>query len=155
MEDDKKILLDFLKDHHVMSLSTIDSEGYPWTCTVYYAVDDDFNFYFLSEPSTQHCENIKKNHKVSLSIADTDQKLRDMKVGISLQGKAEQVKGIMNFAKAAYHWSKANVEIEDIFYPHNLIFRAVKAKPYVIRPSLIKFLNEDQYGMLGTKVFHF
>lgn len=155
MDKDKEILLHYLRTHHVMSLSTIDSDGFPWTCTVYYAVDDDFNFFFLSEPATKHCKNIHKHRNVSASIADTNQKLRHMKIGITMQGKAEQVKGILNFGKAAYVWSKANVEVEDMFYPQNLIFRAVKARPYIIKPTLIKFMNEELYGMLGTKLFYF
>lgn len=46
MDEQKQKLTDYLKSHNVMSLSTFGKDGFPWTTTVYYAVDNDLNFYF-------------------------------------------------------------------------------------------------------------
>ena len=68
-ETNKQQLLNYLKSQKLMSLATYDDEIA--VCVVYYAVDDDFNFYFISPSDTQHYINISKNKNVACSIADS------------------------------------------------------------------------------------
>jgi uncharacterized protein YhbP (UPF0306 family) len=55
-----------------MTLATSDDVS--WAAPVYYAVDDEYNFYFISRLNTVHSENIFKNGKVSFAIFDSRQK---------------------------------------------------------------------------------
>ncbi|MBI4226528.1 pyridoxamine 5'-phosphate oxidase family protein, partial [Candidatus Roizmanbacteria bacterium] len=88
MTSDKAKLLNYLKSQHTMYLATYD--GKPWTTTVFYAVDDDFNLYFISEPNTRHVKAIKKNKFVSCSIADSNQVVTDKKIGVQIEGIASE-----------------------------------------------------------------
>lgn len=75
----RKVLLDYLKSQHALSLATYD--GKPWTATVFYAIDNDFNLYFISEPTTKHSKAIKKSKFISCAIADSNQVVTDKKIG--------------------------------------------------------------------------
>lgn len=82
-------LLEFLNRQRLMTLTTY-GEG-PWACTVYYVEDKDLNLYFISDPSSNHCQHIVKNPQVSCAIADSHQKVTDKKAGVQLKGKATQL----------------------------------------------------------------
>lgn len=77
MDTLKIAIMDFLKSQHLMSLATLGKNIN--TCTVYYAPDDKFNLYFISEPDSNHCQNIAKNSSVAVAIADSAQKVTDKK----------------------------------------------------------------------------
>lgn len=53
-----------------MTLAT-SSEGQPWSTPVFYALDEEFNFYWYSRKDTRHSQNINDNDKVSASIFAT------------------------------------------------------------------------------------
>jgi uncharacterized protein YhbP (UPF0306 family) len=74
MEEKLKLLtIKILKENQYLTLSTclIDI---PWSCIVTYVYDKDYNFYFMSEPSSKHIIDIKTNNKVSATIYDSRQK---------------------------------------------------------------------------------
>ena len=48
MDATKNLLLDYLKSRTVMVLSTSSETGL-WATTVFYAIDDEFNIYFISD----------------------------------------------------------------------------------------------------------
>ena len=82
-------VLDVLQRHHMMTLATIRSDGFPQATTVNY-VHDGFNLYFATDAASQKAGNIKINNKVSVAIAsETDNfyKLR----ALSLSGLATRV----------------------------------------------------------------
>lgn len=58
MQKNKEKLLKYLKTQHTMYLATND--GKPWSATVFYAVDDKFNFYYIGPPDSRHNQAIKK-----------------------------------------------------------------------------------------------
>ncbi len=51
-----------------MVVSTVSEEGEPQAATVYYVVDDDFNFYFMSAAGSRKCENLLANSKMAFVI---------------------------------------------------------------------------------------
>ena len=55
---------EYLEAHHVLTLATCD-EGGAWATPLFYVNDEALNFYFLSDPSTRHCQAIVKNPRVS------------------------------------------------------------------------------------------
>ena len=59
-------VLAFLGEHHVMTLSTVGSDG-PWAAAVFYA-HDDLKLYFLSAPGSRHTENLARDPRVAATI---------------------------------------------------------------------------------------
>lgn len=153
MISNKTKLLNYLKTQHTMYLATYD--GKPWTSTVFYAIDNDFNFYFISEPTTRHSKAIYKNKLVSSSIADSNQVVTDKKIGVQIEGIASEVKNKNKLKIVVSMWHKKNPGFEDIINLPNMIKKIIKGRFYQINPTLIKFFNEKLYGSEGFEIFEF
>lgn len=94
---------EYLRLHHIITLSTASFTGMPHANTVAYA-NDDSCIYFRTSPSTQIARNIDDNHYVSFTIDDytTDwRKVRELQgVGrCSLATDAEQAGSREDFTR--------------------------------------------------------
>ena len=67
MSDDiKKRASGFIESQHIMTLATSEKES-PWSAPVYYIYCDN-NFYFFSNPASQHITGALLNNRVAASI---------------------------------------------------------------------------------------
>ncbi|OGK16705.1 hypothetical protein A2774_00200 [Candidatus Roizmanbacteria bacterium RIFCSPHIGHO2_01_FULL_39_12c] len=153
MQKNKQKLLKYLRSQHTLYLATYDDES--WSATVFYAIDDNLNIYFISEPSTKHAKAFKKNRVVSAAIADSRQKLTDKKIGVQLHGVVYEVTNKNNLKTILSLWHKFNPGFEDVVNLSNLIKKVIKSRFYQISPTLIKFFNEKIYGEEGFEIFKF
>ncbi len=80
-----------------MTIASSDKNGLPWAAGVVYSYDLDWNLYFLSLPSSNHCQNIKNNKNVVVAIFDSHQ-LFGQGVGLQIEGEAVEVES-KNFSK--------------------------------------------------------
>lgn len=64
----KEKAFQFLKDNNVLVLSTADRDGKPQGASVYYVIDGNFNFYFVTSKNTHKFENIQKNKNVGMVV---------------------------------------------------------------------------------------
>jgi len=102
-EELRETVLNYLKEHHTMTLATACNNK-PWAATVFYA-HSDFNLYFLSDPViAQHCKNIAENPHVSVTV-DEDYPLTEpgdwRKVkGIQMEGIAKMLTSEEEIAQA-------------------------------------------------------
>lgn len=147
---DKKELVKFLQSQNLMSLAT--NADKTWIATVYYAVDKDLQFYFVSSPDSKHSKDIEKNNKVSCAIYDSHTLNSAKKVGVQLQGIATQVKGWEDTERALRMWHKAAPGAEEISVK-SMKEGEVGSKVYKIKPSLIKFFNQKIYKDPSARVF--
>lgn len=153
MKGTKKQLLDFLKSQRLMSLATFGNSL--CACNVYFAVDDAFNLYFMSEPSSDHCKNIVQNNTVACTIADSRQKVTDKKIGVQIKGVVEKVDDSEKIKLALSLWNKANPGFESVINFKNIQENSIKSKVYTVIPLEMKFLNEASYGPEGSETFLF
>lgn len=51
-------------------LSTVSAEGEPWGAAIYFVVDDNFTFYFVTRVGTRKYQNLESRPVASLTIAD-------------------------------------------------------------------------------------
>lgn len=70
MEPKRKEAYDFLTSHKFAVLSTADKDGRPWGATIYYIVDEDFNFYFFTRAQSKKYRNIQERPEVAITISD-------------------------------------------------------------------------------------
>lgn len=70
MSDTRKTAHEFLKANPMAIISTASSEGEPWGSAVYYYVDEDLNFYFITRANTKKYDNIQQNMQAAITIAD-------------------------------------------------------------------------------------
>lgn len=153
MKKDKDALQEYLQSQNLMSLATCGPDM--WISSVYYVVDDEFNLYFLSEPTTIHCQALKKNIEVSCAIANSRQKVTAKKIGVQIHGQASQVNSLQKMRWMLAMWNKINPGFEAVINLKNIQKRVINSKVYKIQPKLIKFFNEKLYGEEGFKLFKF
>lgn len=84
--DWKKYLKECLDSTEYCCLATVDPKGV-WANPVYFAYDQKFNLYFISQMSSRHMQNIKKDPRVSIAIYKTEQK-GDV-LGTYIEGEAK------------------------------------------------------------------
>lgn len=56
------------EDHETAVLATASKDATPRAATIYYAVDEELNFYFLTATHTEKCKHLSENAKASLAI---------------------------------------------------------------------------------------
>ncbi|MBI2621357.1 MAG: pyridoxamine 5'-phosphate oxidase family protein [Candidatus Levybacteria bacterium] len=147
----KQKLLKYLKSRDLMILAT----NGPTASTFYYGIDDDFNFYIVTSPNSEHAKNFIKNPNVACVITDTNQKMFETKnkSGVQIKGVVKQVSS-GQLKKALNVWAHANKEMAEKFFK-NISEGKWKDKVYLIKPREIKWFNEKLYGEQGTETFRF
>lgn len=64
-----------IAENRYMVLATTDLDCKPWSNPVFYAYDNKYAFYFLSNLDSRHARNIIVNPQVGIAIFDSSQKL--------------------------------------------------------------------------------
>lgn len=76
-----------IEENSFMVLATTDQQ-YPWVTPVFYAHDENYNFYWHSAPVTKHSKFIEQNPNVSIVIFNsTNPELP----GLYMEGKAMEL----------------------------------------------------------------
>ena len=123
--DKKEQLVKYLKTQKLMALAT-DDAGQPCVCIVYYAIDQDLNFYFISQPDTLHCKNITQNQKVSCAITHDGQGPADKKIGVQFVGSSEVLEDETKVIEILKLWNEANPGAEAFINLDNMKSGAIK-----------------------------
>ncbi len=142
---DKKEILEYLGKHKLMSVGTY--YRLPWAANVYYLYDDNFNFYFVSGPNRLHCQNIVKNPKVSITIANSQQDPKGKKVGFQARGFAKKVSSVSELKEIIKSWNKRG------FVPvtYSVFKKAWKSRFYKIKVTDLQMFDENQSKELETR----
>ncbi|CAN5165188.1 hypothetical protein BH09PAT1_BH09PAT1_6660 [soil metagenome] len=149
--DDKKRLLAFLKSFQLMILATAGKSAA--AATVRFGIDDDFNFYIVTPPSTEHGQHIESNFNVACVIVDTKQELKTKK-GAQIKGKASRLVDIESIKNGLIVWANGDEATIDLFL-ENIANGKWSSRIYKITPTEIKWMNEELYGEEGNRTFSF
>lgn len=84
--DWKKYIEEALSATNFCSIATVDKKGV-WSNPVFFAWDNNYNLYFISQMSSRHMQNIRSNSRIAVSIYKTEQE-GDV-LGIQLEGEAK------------------------------------------------------------------
>lgn len=140
-EDVLGLIKGYIQDHYQMVVATNDD--HPWIATLYYSFDDDLNLYFLSSPTTLHCQQILNNPHVAVSIADSPQAPTAKKIGIQIYGLAEKISGERKITHALNLWRKTlNVTSAEYSYK-GMMSKLIDGRMYKVVPKKIKFFNQE------------
>ncbi len=69
-ETNRNEVLDFLKERRVAILGTTDEKGNSHLTPMYFAVDSDFNFYFVTHSQTKKIINVDRNESATVLVYD-------------------------------------------------------------------------------------
>lgn len=139
--DPKKVALGFILNSDYFSLSTTDGKK-PWTTPIYFAVDNDFSFYFVSRKDTQHSVNIYKNKNVSFCIFNSEDRSFTAQ-GLQASGvctevkPAEALKALFCIYKKKHpsmkDFSKIKLDVKSVTgLVNNRVYKIVPSKVFVL-----------------------
>lgn len=89
-----------IKNNIYLTLATGDKE--PWAAPLYYCIDDNLNFYFISQIDSLHIKHIMQNPVVAFAIFDSTAK-EGTGIGIQATGSVvfleteEEIKEALKF----------------------------------------------------------
>lgn len=73
MNQEYKEAYDFLLDHKFAVLSTASKLAEPWGSTIYYAVDEKLNFFFLTHARSTKYHNLQEQPRAGITVADDNE----------------------------------------------------------------------------------
>ena len=139
----KKIITEYLNEAHAMQLATFSGDR-PWCCTLFFAVDDQYNLYWISRPESRHSREIADNPSVAGAIARPqtyDDK--DRLCGLQFEGTArevtdtEEIRRLAHAYAARYNRDTVGEDIANGSIPHHL---------YQIKPTLFQLFDRAHFG---------
>jgi len=151
MSKDK--LLDFLKSQKLLIIATYNET--PWVCNVYYSINDNFDIFFVSPPDTNHSKHIDKNPDVAFSISWYNEKDLTDRKAVQGKGKCEILNDENKIKELLENHNKFYPLWKEIITYENMKNNTIQSKPYLIKPTYMKFWNDELYGSEGTEEFKF
>ncbi|MCS7221010.1 MAG: pyridoxamine 5'-phosphate oxidase family protein [Anaerolineae bacterium] len=152
MSDDlRRRIAELLAMHTTMTLATIGPDGAPQAAAVFYAHDDDFHLYFLSEPVTRHGRNVAADPRVAATIQADGQDWQRI-CGLQIEGIVALVEGAQELAHAIRVYSARFDFLAGLLAgaaegPRVLIGPLARSRFYVLRPSWIRLIdNRVRFG---------
>jgi len=71
MKDYKEQAKKIIADNIYMTIATASLDGSPWISPVFFAYDDAYNLYWVSDKNSRHSNLIRENNKVAIVIFDS------------------------------------------------------------------------------------
>ena len=141
----EEIILEYLTEHNAMSLATA-SDGKPHAASVFY-VNDGFDLYFMSSPSSRHGKNFTNNDCVSATINEDYCKWADIK-GLQLEGKVEMVGRLRDNGEVATAVINKFPDVRGFFnnssdMVESIAARVAKVRFYKFRPAKIRYIDNS------------
>ena len=142
MEAARKDALTFLKRKTAAVIATVRDNA-PSASTVFFVVDDSFNFYFTTQVNTHKHENISRNANVSLVIG-SGPKL----ISVSVQGIAQAIEGNEKIAIL-----EKFISMKLVHWPimEMAKFKDTQRVVYKVVPSRLSYMNLDDEDYSASK----
>ena len=137
-------LLAYLREHQVLTLATSDADGQPYAASLFYAVDDDLNFYVVSDPTTRHGAAMLRDGRVAVTVHRDRQKWQDAR-GVQFTGRCHRLTGTARAAGWAVYM-KRFAFLQDVTLPGlgQLAAAPSKVDLWKIEPSWFRLVDNGQ-----------
>jgi nitroimidazol reductase NimA-like FMN-containing flavoprotein (pyridoxamine 5'-phosphate oxidase superfamily) len=126
-----------IADNRYMTLATADAGGVPWASPVWFATEDERDFYWVSDPNARHSRNIAVRPDIAIVIFDSTVAVGHAQA-VYLAARAEQadpgqidVFNRVGAAQGLRQWTR-----EDVTEPaKHRLYRATASERYVLGPG--------------------
>lgn len=139
-------ILAILNSVELCSMATVTPTGEGYIHTAYFCYNAAFDLYFISDPSTSHCQNLIRSPSMAVAIFDTDQPWDKPHRGLQLFGKAWMASTLESAKALAIHATRFHAYGEYIKAINPLEKDAMPYKFFVFRPESIKIFDEPEFG---------
>ena len=141
--DWKKYLKECLESTEYCCIATVDPKGV-WANPVYFAYDEKFNLYFISQMNSRHMQNLKNNPRISVAIYKTKQK-GDV-LGTYIEGEAKIILEDKKEVQKAFdvYYGRAGKGPDVQGYINNPTWIYVRVVPEAIYYFDTRFFDEER-----------
>ena len=92
----------FLHETDVMTLSTVDADGWPHATILYFVCDDRLCLYFFSNPQTAHCQHLSRNSAAAAAVVEPMDQWEAGR-GVQMRGRCAPVEAdLVNDVRALF-----------------------------------------------------
>lgn len=88
----KDKLLEFLRQHQVLTVAVTEETGKPYAAALFYAVDDDLNLYVVSDTKTRHGTAMLADGRVAGTV-HRDRQQWQQATGVQFVGHCRRLEG--------------------------------------------------------------
>ncbi len=142
-------LFEILELNTLLSMANIrkSNTGFEsWVCTAFYAFNNSLDLFILSEPDTQHIQNLIYNKSIAVSIYDSHQEPTQLKRGLQIFGSCERAEGL-KLAEGYTLYAKRFIWLPDfIKRPEDFTKGIIQSKLFVVTTNVVKLFDEKIFG---------
>ncbi len=128
----------FLKEHDLAVIATVSEKGDPLASAVYYWLDEDYSFYFLTKSKTRKFQNIEDTGKLAVVVSD-EAKLTT----VQGEGKAEVVKDPSTQAEIMNHLATIKSTQDKAWFPP---IAQIEAGSFVVVKCKVDHLQLSEFN---------
>lgn len=108
IEQSRDKINDFLKGSRVGVLATADKKATPHAAAIYFVVDEELNFFFVTKEKTIKHKNLQENPHVSLAVYDAK-----VQTTLRVEGKAAVIENVNQFMELFNKLLKVSLDTGD------------------------------------------
>lgn len=149
-----KHLITFLKNQKLLVIASHHAKDI-WVANVYFGADTNGTLYFISPEKTKHSQMILKNQKIAFSVVWFDPKNHKNRKAVQGLGICRRAKGTREISKGIQLLYQNFPDLRDMLTVKWIKNNIWGTKVWVVKPSSIKFWNDEVYGEDETKEFTF
>ncbi len=126
-----------------------------WVANVYFGADDKQNIYFVSPENNRHSKMILKNPNIAFSIAWFDPGNHKSRKAIQGLGVCRPTKNPTEIATGIKLLYNKFPDLRDIHTVKWIMTNVWGAKVWVLKPSYMKYWDDEVYGENESEEFTF
>lgn len=86
---------EFVKAQAKAVIATVDAEGQPSTSVIFYVLDKNDEFHFITKSQTTKFENLKLNNKSAVTVVDSEKPIAVNMTGIVVEVTDQKIRDTM------------------------------------------------------------
>lgn len=139
---------DYVDRVSTLTLATSAADGAPWAATVFFAADDDFNLYFVSDHRTRHGRDIDANARAAATVNPDCDNWHAVQ-GLQVEGAVAVVTGMAR-ARALALYLRKFPQIDALFaapqgeHEETIAARLKAANFYRLTPARIRVIDNSR-----------
>jgi general stress protein 26 len=141
LSEKREHILEFLQNHKIGVLATVDPNGDPNAAAIYFTVDDALNVSFLTKSGTKKHDNLKRHTHSMLVVYEASSQTT-----VQIKGIASEMTGVSEVQSIFADILKLSMETSEGGAPPISKLQAGKYVAYRLEPKEIRmavFLRPD------------
>lgn len=137
---EKQQTLEYLANARHMQLATV-RDGSPWVCTVYFVVDSELNFFWLSTPERRHSQELTHDPRAAIAVVIKEPL---PVIGVQTEGLVELVTDTSKVHEIASQYAKKYDGAGEKFYDR-FVAGVNKHQLYRFTPKYLQLFDEMNF----------